>query len=142
MKNYEKQKIYVDIFSRLKKAIDLGFDFQAIVYEYSILEDRIESILKIANKSTTTIGIQKKLNIMKNNINEKTYNKYFDLSLINKIENWKDLRNSAIHALAKRPFSEAEIREISLDGYELVKLVSKKTTLYKKAIEKILRKSN
>jgi tetrahydromethanopterin S-methyltransferase subunit H len=78
--------IYVDIFGRLKKAIDLGFDFQAIVYEYSILEDRVESILKIANKETTAIGIQKKLNIMKNSINEKIFNKYFDLSLINKIE--------------------------------------------------------
>lgn len=137
MKNYEKQQIYVDIFDRLKKAIDLGFDFQAIVYEYSILEDRIESILKIANKATTAIGIQKKLNIMKNNINEKSFNKYFDINLINNIESWKDNRNAAIHALAKRPFSETEIRLISLEGYELVKMVSKKTTLYKKAINKM-----
>ena len=44
--NIQKRENYVEQFKRLKKALDNGFNLEAIFIEYTIIEDRTESILR------------------------------------------------------------------------------------------------
>ena len=44
--NQQKYANYTEQFRRLKKALDNGFNLEAMFIEYAIMEDRTESILR------------------------------------------------------------------------------------------------
>ena len=138
MKNNEKWAVYKDIHRGLKKALVLGFDIQAIVYEYAILEDRIDSILRYFNRTVPSNdrGLNKRINILRSGIKDKLLRKYIKIELLDLIEKWAESRNEIIHALAKKPFTDIQFKTIALEGDALIKSLSRKSTLLKKAIIK------
>ena len=48
--NMQKYENYKEQFKRLKKALENGFNLEAIFIEYAIMEDRTESVLRHAKK--------------------------------------------------------------------------------------------
>ena len=67
MNNIEKKEKYSNLMSRLKRATDNEYYYEAIFIEYAILEDRTESLLKHAGKkfqenNGNPFKISKKLN--------------------------------------------------------------------------------
>ena len=70
MNNIEKKEKYSNLMSRLKRATDNEYYYEAIFIEYAILEDRTESLLKHAGKkfqenNGNPFKISKKLNKLK-----------------------------------------------------------------------------
>ena len=103
----------------LSKALKNEFYYEAIFIEYAILEDRLASVLKYAeipytDKSGQDIGIKTKLNRL-------------TPALIQECRTWTDERNSLIHHMANLPYDSEKIRQIAIDGNELVRQVKNKT---------------
>ena len=135
--NYKEQN------KRLKKALNEHFYLEALFIEYAIIEDRTESILRYENNQMNPkkrSSIESKLNKIKTIAREKKglANKYFSEAFIDEILNWKEKRNSLIHALMKQVLTTDELETIAFQGKELSQKLSSKSTLYKKAVEKLL----
>ena len=67
-KNSKKREKYAILMSKLKKATDNEYYYEAIFLEYAILEDRMESLLKHANikykeKDEKSLKLMKKINV-------------------------------------------------------------------------------
>ena len=101
MDNKQKNERYKDLMSKLKKAMNNEFYYEAIFIEYAILEDRTD---KYVTK----------------NINS---------DLINSLHSWKNKRNDLIHDLIKTKYNNIDIKNIALEGFELVKKLNNKSTL-------------
>lgn len=143
--NMQKHFNYKEQFKRLEKAINSKFYLEAIFIEYAIVEDRAESILCYENnciKSNRFVSIDKKLNkIIKLAENKKSLpHKYFSDALISEIIVWKENRNQMIHALMKQHLTTQLLEELALTGEHLVKTLCKRSTNYKRAVERQQRK--
>ncbi len=143
MNNKEKNEKYKDLMSKMKKAINCEFYYEAILLEYAILEDRTESLIRhadldISNISFKDLTLHKKLNKIKNNkIFKSDYiTKHIDEKMIKEILEWKERRNKIIHDLIKIDYSNETIKQIALEGYEIVKKVNNKSTLVNQYLDK------
>lgn len=139
--NMQKHFNYKEQFKRLKKAIDNKFYLEAIFIEYAIVEDRAESILLYEDngiKSDRFVSIDRKLNkIIKLAENKKSLpHRYFSDALINEIIVWKENRNQMIHALMKQHLTTQALEELALTGERLAKEICKRSTNYKRAVER------
>ena len=65
MNNKDKNKIYSDLMSKLKKSMSNEFYYEAIFIEFAILEDRTSSLLKHANKEYDDLTLNKKYGKLK-----------------------------------------------------------------------------
>lgn len=133
-KNYEKQEIYKNMKANLSKARKAGFDYEAIFIEYAIIEDRCSSLLRhaginILKKDGHELSITEKMNKLKGNPKfcESYVRKRLSLELLERIEDWKVERNRLIHALAKIPYDNEEIKRIAEEGNEVVRLLDNAT---------------
>ena len=103
MINKEKQNNYKILYGKLKDALSKCFYFEAIMIEYSIIEDRLCSILFHSNinkniyNTKTMLGT--KLNSLESQIKKKNniIAKCVSPSLIKEIETWKKDRNILVH---------------------------------------------
>lgn len=143
--NMQKHFNYKEQFKRLKKAIDNNFYLEAIFIEYAIIEDRAESILRYENneiKSDSFVSIDRKLKRISNlSENKKSLpHRYFSDGIINEILEWKECRNQMIHALMKQHLTTQALEELALTGERLAKELCKRSTNYKRAVER--RKNN
>ena len=143
--NMQKHFNYKEQFKRLKKAIDNNFYLEAIFIEYAIIEDRAESILRYENneiKSDSFVSIDRKLKRISNlSENKKSLpHRYFSDGIINEILEWKEFRNKMIHALMKQHLTTQALEELALTGERLAKELCKRSTNYKRAVER--RKNN
>lgn len=144
--NMQKYANYREQMGRLKKAIDNQFYLESIFIEYAILEDRLESILrhsgKWAPKPGTFVSIDTKRKRVAKLAEEKTSlaHKYFSAALTDDIEAWSRNRNQLIHALMKQSLHTEDLRNLAVQGQELVKTLCAKTTLYNRALERRLKK--
>ena len=143
MNGKEKQTQYAILMNKLKKATDNEFYYEAIFIEYAIFEDRTESILRHANISTidkngNLLNIEKKLNRInsRNEFQDKYIKKHITTDMINDIINWKNERNTLIHALVKHNFDYDKLKNIALKGECLVKKFSNKSQLVNKYLDK------
>ncbi len=139
--NMQKHFNYKEQFKRLKKAIDNKFYLEAIFIEYAIIEDRAESILRYENneiKSDSFVSIDRKLKrISKLSENKKSLpHRYFSDGIINEILKWKENRNKMIHALMKQHLTTQVLEEIAMTGEILTKEICKRSTNYKRAVER------
>lgn len=133
-KNYEKQEIYRNMKANLLKAKKAGFDYEAIFIEYAIVEDRCSSLLRHAGinllkKNGHELSITEKMNKLKGNPKfcEPFVRKRLPLAFLERIENWKEERNKLIHALARIPYDNEEIKAIAEEGNEIVRLLDNAT---------------
>lgn len=134
LKNYEKQAIYKNMKVNLTKAKKAGFYYEAIFIEYAIIEDRCTSLLQHAGlnllkKNGYEFTISEKLNKLKGNPKfcEPFVRKRLSLEFLNRIEDWIKKRNRLIHALAKIPYDNEEIKRIAEDGNEIARLLDNAT---------------
>ena len=139
--NMQKHFNYKEQFKRLKKAIDNNFYLEAIFIEYAIIEDRTESILCYENnqiKSDSFVSIDRKLKrISKLSENKKSLpHRYFLDGIIDEILEWKECRNKMIHALMKQHLTTQALEKLALTGERLAKEICKRSTNYKRAVER------
>lgn len=138
--NMEKYRIYKTQMGRLTKAINNEFYLEAIFIEYAVFEDRLESILVHAGKFNPTKHdkISRKLSKLSEMSRNKKglEKKYFSEELIQDIGNWKEQRNLLIHALMKQTPDYEELKELALQGRELLRKLDNKARSYRRALEK------
>ena len=73
VKNYKKQAKYADLITRLNKALNEEFYYEAIFIEFAMFEDRTSSLLRHAGISTLDdngrdLGLLDKIKLIKNTI--------------------------------------------------------------------------
>ena len=124
--NAQKHENYREQFKRLKKALAAEFYLEAVFIEYSIIEDRAESILRHAGKWEACIKrqrghfltLEKKIDYIKEISREKKslVHRYFSDTVLDEILEWKEKRNRLIHALLKQTLTTEEVSEIAHTG--------------------------
>ena len=144
--NQLKFENYKEQFTRLKSALNSGFNLEAMFIEYAIMEDRTESILRHADKWDAYLksrkgrdpNIDSKVKyIQKLAENRKDLlHRYFSDDLLNRILEWKEDRNRLIHALLKQQLEHNEIRALAEQGKQLVDELRKRAGNYNRAIDR------
>lgn len=133
--NYKEQNI------RLSRALKNRFYLEAIFIEYSMLEDRTESILRYTGnfpKGDDFVSINRKIHLIEKLIENKTalIRHYFGAELISSLKGWKEKRNAMIHALIKRNITTEDLENIALEGEFLAKKMCSLSTNYKRKLER------
>ncbi len=133
-KNYEKQEIYSSMKRNLSKAIQAGFYYEAIFIEYAIIEDRCTSLLKHANirwveSNGNELKLSTKLNKLRSNPKFVLpyVRKRLPLDFIDRIDSWKKQRDRFIHDLAKIPYDDDNVKQVAMDGNEIVRILDNKS---------------
>ena len=142
MNNIEKKEKYSKLMSRLKRATDNEYYYEAIFIEYAILEDRTESLLKHAGKkfqenNGNPFKISKKLNKLKSEKEFQTsyIRKHLTEELIEKIYEWKIQRDKLMHNIINLQYKNDEIKMLALNGECLVKKFNSKSQLVNKYLD-------
>ena len=142
MNNIEKKEKYSNLMSRLKRATDNEYYYEAIFIEYAILEDRTESLLKHAGKkfqenNGNPFKISKKLNKLKSEKEFQTsyIRKHLTEELIEKIYEWKIQRDKLMHNIINLQYKNDEIKMVALNGECLVKKFNSKSQLVDKYLD-------
>ena len=144
--NLQKHENYREQFVRLKKALTSKFYLEAIFIEYSIIEDRTESILRHAEKwdaylkkrGRYQVTLDSKIAYIQDVAREKksiAHRCFFD-SLLDEILVWKEERNRLIHALLKQVLTSEEVAKIARAGERLTKELRNKSTNFNRSIER------
>ena len=144
--NMQKYANYKEQFKRLHKALDNGFNLEAIFIEYAIAEDRTESILHhsgywdayVKSLKGRKVGIDSKIRYIQKKAECKhdLLHRYFSDELLGDILLWKEERNRLIHALLKQELVSSQIEALAMQGNELVKQLRNKSRNYNRAIDK------
>ena len=140
----QKYENYREQNERLKKALANNFYLEAIFIEYSIMEDRAESVLNYTGNMPRPryeggfVSIDAKMNKIRNlMLNPKLpTKKYFTDEFIDSILSWKNDRNGYIHALMKKQLTTEELKAYAQLGAKLSKDFCRISTNYKRALEK------
>ena len=143
MDNLIKKEKYAILMSKLKKATDNEYYYEAIFIEYAIFEDRTESLLKHAGKkfqekNGNPFKISKNLKKIKSEKEfQATYiRKHITEELIEKIYEWKMERDQLMHNIINLQYKNDEIKMLALNGECLVKKFNSKTQLVNKYLDK------
>ena len=144
--NKQKQENYREQFIRLNKAMSNAFYLEAVFIEYSIMEDRTESILKhmgkwdayLKKRGRYQVTIDSKVKYIQNAAREKRTlpNKYFGDGMLDEILEWKEKRNKLIHALLKQSLTTAEIALFAAEGKDLAEILRNRATNYRRAVQR------
>ncbi len=137
--NMQKYENYKAQMGRLNRAIKEHFYLEALFIEYAVMEDRLESILTHAGvfREDKHDTISKKLRRLEALCqSDKTAAKYFSNELQARIIAWKENRNRFIHSLMKQVFTGEELEVIVLEGLDIVKTLSSKSTSYRRMLER------
>ena len=141
--NMEKYENYREQMGRLKKAIEAKFFLEAVFIEYAVMEDRLTSILIHAGHWTAPpdkhISINKKLDFidkLRENKSNRLIHKYFPSELTESVREWKNKRNPYIHDLINNKITTADLEELALQGWSIVKKLNSSSTNYKRALQK------
>jgi len=142
----QKFENYREQFRRLNRALTYGFNLEAIFIEYSIIEDRTESILRHADlwekylkkRGERGPNLDSKIKYINNCAKSKValLEKYFSDDTLSEIELWKEERNRLIHALLQQNLAHNEVSNVAEKGNNLVKKLRNKTGSYNRMIEK------
>ena len=146
--NVQKHENYREQFNRLKRALASEFYLEAIFIEYTIIEDRTESILRYAGRWDAYLkklrrGNPNKEPTLNSKINDiasqassgdKLLKKYFGDDLLSQVLQWKEKRNKLIHALLKQALTTEELSEIAQTGERLTKEIRTRATNFSRAV--------
>ena len=144
--NAKKHLNYSEQFIRLKRALSSKFFLEAVFIEYSIIEDRTESILRHADKWEAYLkkqrgnrpSIDSKIRYIMDFAREKKSvgHRYFSGPLLNDILCWKEDRNTLIHALLKQNVTTEQLEEFARRGENLTKALRNRTSSFNRAMER------
>lgn len=144
--NRLKYENYREQCKRLDSALKRGFYLEAIFIEYTIMEDRTESILRHAGKWDAYIksrkgrepSIDSKVRyIRKTAENRKDLlHRYFSDGLLSDVLNWKEERNRLIHALLKQQLEHGEIGTFAEKGKQLADTLKNRAGNYNRTIDR------
>ena len=144
--NLQKHENYREQFVRLKKALTSKFYLEAIFIEYSIIEDRTESILRhtekwdayLKKRGRYQVTLDSKIAYIQDVAREKKSiaHRCFSDSLLDEILVWKEERNRLIHALLKQVLTSEEVAKIARAGERLTKELRNKSTNFNRLIER------
>lgn len=147
MTGNEKREKYAELMTKLTKATNNEYYYEAIFIEYAVLEDRTDSLLKHAkiscvDKDNKKLTLDKKLRIIKN---DKIFKlpyilKHIPAERISEIFAWKKKRNELIHDLVNTSYENNEIKALALDGECIVKNFNNKTKLVNNFLDKSMKK--
>ena len=145
--NQLKYENYKEQFTRLKSALNNGFNLEAMFIEYAIMENRTESILRHADKweaylkkrgrneptlNSKIVYIQK---LMESNRKDLLH-RYFSDDLLDRILVWKEDRNRLIHALLKQQLEHNEVKTLAEQGKRLADELRNQTGNYTRTVER------
>lgn len=143
MENSKKREKYAILMSKLKKATDNEYYYEAIFLEYAILEDRMESLLKHANikykeKDEKSLKLMKKINKMKSDkeFQNEYIKKHISNELLDNIIEWKRNRDKLMHNSVELEYDNNQIKDIALLGECLIKRLNNKTKLVNNYLDK------
>ena len=144
--NLQKHENYREQFVRLKRALAAEFYLEAIFIEYTIIEDRTESILRhagmwdacVKKQRGRFVTLEKKIEYIKEIAREKksVAHKCFPDSLMDEILEWKEGRNRLIHALLKQTLTTQQVSKIAHTGERLTKEIRTRSTNFNRAVER------
>ena len=139
MNNYEKNLKYRSLHEILSRAMKNEFYYEAIFIEYAIIEDRTDSILRHANIRINNPTLNNKINTIKHSrsFKDEYIKKHLNLELLDSVKSWKHKRNDLIHDLVNLSYSNEDIKEIAIEGQNIVKKLSSKSTLVTNYLDKI-----
>lgn len=125
MDNQQKYETYKALKVRLKKALHACFWFEATIIEYAIMEDRTKSILSHAGLHPSKLdgmSLHAKVKSLSNQIRigHPVIAKKVDGELLDKIQEWRLLRNRIVHEACYHPYDEKSVKAIAEEGNELV----------------------
>ena len=145
-----KYENYREQFRRLKRATDNGFYLEAVFIEYTVMEDRTESILRhvdlwnayLKKRGRYDVTLDSKIRYIKDFAREKNslLFRYFGDSLLDDILLWKEERNRLIHALLRQKMEHGEIAGIAVHGKTLTEQLRNRVSAFRKAMERKKRK--
>lgn len=140
--NEEKRQVYAILKAKLKVAIEQEFYLEALLIEYAIAEDRLNSILQhmniryIDNKGEE-ISIGRKIGKVRTLIeNQPLVAKRLSTEQLDFLMQWKDVRNSLVHRSCQRLYKNEEVRECAIAGAEVIRVLSNSSQNIKRAVEK------
>ncbi len=138
--NTQKYENYKQQMGRLSRAMKAEFYYEAIFIAYAVLEDRTESVLRHAGvyNPDRHKDLSRKLHRIEELARQKKSlpNKYFSTEQLQQMKDWKEKRNSLIHALMKNTQNQEELKQIAEEGYTLCRMLSSKVTSFKRALER------
>lgn len=140
--NQLKYENYSIQMGRMKSALSGHFYLEAIFIEYAIMEDRLEAILRHADKwhpkEGTFISFDSKAKRVAKLAEEKKNpaHRCFPPELTNGILAWKEKRNRLIHALLKQSLHSEDLLQVAEEGKLLVKQLCSKATMHRRALER------
>lgn len=140
----EKYINYKTQFDRLKAALENEFYLEAIFIEYAILEDRTESVLRHAGLWEAYLGNRRQANIgtkltfikKKAQAKSSSFHAYFNDDLMDLLRDWKNKRNPLIHDLLNQKLGDDDLKNLALEGYELIKTLRNRATSHNRELEK------
>lgn len=143
MENSKKKEKYAILMSKLKKATDNEYYYEAIFLEYAILEDRTESLLKHANikykeNDEKSFKLMKKINKIRSNkeFQNEYIKKHISNELLDNIIEWKRNRDKLMHNSIALEYENNQIKDIALLGECLIKRLNNKTKLVNNYLDK------
>ena len=144
--NRIKKENYELLFDRIKTAYSNKFYLEQTWIAYSIIEDRISSLLSnsggILNKRNEEIRmLGNKIRTVEKRINKnKSLRKVFYDNILVELKVWSKSRNELMHALAsaKDPIDllSKEIENVAITGEKLSREISSRARRFKKIIAK------
>ena len=142
VENQQKYENYRVQMGRLKSALRGHFNLEAIFIEYAIIEDRLEAILRHADKwhpkEKSFVSIDSKIKQVAKLAEEKKNpaHRCFPPELTDRILVWKEKRNRLIHALLKQSLNSDDIILIAEEGELLAKQLCSKATSHRRLLER------
>ena len=142
-KNYLKYELYKQNKEKLSKAMKNECYFEALLIEYAIIEDRIDSLFRTVECKLSN-SLYRNLNKMKSNpifTNNKYIRDRITIELVEKLHEWRIARNETVHALLKATTTDTDFKKIAKDGYELQKILDNKVKSIKGHYETLRKKA-
>lgn len=137
-KNMEKYENYRHQKERLKKALKDEFYLEAVLIEYAIMEDRLESALVHAEAFNPKKHemIKPKLKRLHSLGTERGtgFSRYYPEELLGAIESWIGRRNTLVHSLMKSSVDDGMLKDCAEEGKELTDRLDGRVSAYKRAI--------
>jgi hypothetical protein len=124
----QREHLYGSAFSRIDEAIDEGYYLEAITLVESLISDRLESRLGELRGDAT--GFKPLGNLVRKMKSEETDSELKNI-VSNKVDNWRDRRNTALHEMVKIEKGEKvdwdermkNNKSVAVDGKEIVREV-------------------
>lgn len=149
MTNGEKRNKYATLMSKLNKATNNEYYYEAIFIEYAIIEERTRAVFKHSRipdfaSNGREYTLDRKLKMIKSNkAFQDTYiKKHLTEELINNIINWKNERNKIMHDIIKTNYENEVIKNLALQGECFARRINNKSKLVNNYLDKKISRNN